>query len=658
MIKPIDRLYEFGSFRLDTVNKTLLRNGKALQLNPKAYEMLLLFVLNSERLIDKEEILKTLWQDNFVDEANISQTVYTLRKILGEGKNGKQFIETVPKRGYRFIQPVRIVEYDAESNDHPPSGTQPFESETVLPQTVIENTLPKDRTNQEIDAQRINSTFFNLINLFRRKRLITVSLSLLLIAVVIIVYFIFRQQSKSSLSLQVKSIVIVPFKTLSVNKDDESLSLGITETLKSRLGNYKELRVRLSNRSRHNDEAGKETFFSDNGQQGDWALEGSIQKQGNRLRVSVDLWDSKTDVLIWSNQFEDELQRLFELQDTIFIQVLKGLALPINANTNYLIRNKPTDDIDAYQAYLKGRYHLYQFSKEGQRKAVEYFNQSIALDNQFALAYAGLAETYFYLTDVEYSGLTAGERAKAACAQALTLDPSLAEAHTAQALIYLRFDWNWEGADTEFQRAIQLKPHDAYIHDWYGWYLTQMGRLDEALPELQQAQALDPPAFNIQTDIAIFYYGARQFDRAVSEFEKMLTADPNYFPARYDLAWTYLAMGKRQEAINELLKVYDADTRLQRLSALAIAYAANGQKDEARKLLNQLLAQKDQQYVAPFELGIIYAGLDDLDSAYRYFNKACDERSGWIIFLKHDPLFDNLRNDPRFVTLLARVGLS
>jgi tetratricopeptide (TPR) repeat protein len=323
------------------------------------------------------------------------------------------------------------------------------------------------------------------------------------------------------------------------------------------------------------------------------------------------------------------------------------------------LRKGHQESLEAYQAYLKGRYFWNKRNAEGFKKAVQYFNQAVDIDPTYARAYAGLADSYTFLGG--YSINSEKEmipKARAAAKKAIEIDETLAEAHASLALIDQNYDWNWTEAEWEYKRAIELNPNYATAHHWYGEFLSFMGRFDEGIPEIKRAQELDPLSLIISTDLGKAYYMARQYDRAIEQYRKTLEMDANFDHARGFLGLAYAQKGKHEEAIAELRKIKDLENDPMYLSWLGMVYGTAGRGDEARDVLKRLNALSKRTYVSPYSLMAVYTGLGEKDQAFKWLERVFDERAAGPINLKVQPDFDSLRSDPRFADLLRRAGFA
>jgi tetratricopeptide (TPR) repeat protein len=332
------------------------------------------------------------------------------------------------------------------------------------------------------------------------------------------------------------------------------------------------------------------------------------------------------------------------------------LRLKLSGEEQQRLTKSYTENTEAYQLYSNGRYYWDKQTEDGTKKAIECFQQAVDKDPNYALAYAGLADSYWLVSDLYLPTKEAMPKAKAAALKAVQMDDSLAEAHTSLAAVKLYYDWDWSGAEREFQRAIQLSPNYPLAHHFYGWFLVYLGREDEALTEMKRAQQLDPISLLINVDISAPLYSMRRYDQAIEQSRKVLEMEPNYYAAHFTAGGASVQKGDFEQAIVELQKARALQDAPFVVGSLGYAYAASGRRGEAQKLIDESKEQARQRHVSPYWIAMIYVGLGEKDEAFAWFEKAYEERSPWLLWFKIDPLLDTLRSDPRFADLLRRIG--
>jgi len=458
---------------------------------------------------------------------------------------------------------------------------------------------------------------------------------------------------------RIRSLAVLPLENLSGDPEQDYFVDGMTDALIADLAKISELRVisRTSMMSyKGTDKPLPEIARELNV---DAVVEGSVVRAGGRVRITAQLIHAATDQHLWANSYEHEVRDVLGLQSEVARAIAQEIQITVTPQEQARLASVRPVNPDAYEAYLKGRYHWNKRTEEGFRKAIDYFQEAIDIDPSYAVAYSGLADCYSLLAD--YGILRPEEaypKAKAAAAKALEIDDTLAEAHASLAMAVWQYDWDRSRAAGEFQRAIELNPGYATARHWHALFLGRTGRLDEAIAEIKHAQELDPLSLIINTVTGMVFYWARQYDLAIEEYRKTLEMDPNFELAHYLLGWVYGQKGMYNEAIAELKHAETfAGGAPKHVARLAQVYAAAGMENEARKILDELNELSKRRYVPPCFFAIICAGLGEQDLAFAWLDRACAERDSYLLDLKVDPVYDGLRSDPRFDPLVRRIGL-
>jgi len=454
-----------------------------------------------------------------------------------------------------------------------------------------------------------------------------------------------------------KSVAVLPFVNMSKEAEQEYLSDGISEQVLSLLAKIPELRV-----------ISRSSAFSLKGQNIEVAeiarrldvthvLEGSVQKSGNRVRVAAQLIEAASDTHVWSETYDRELTDIFAVQDEIALAVVHQLKLAL-LNDNLPARSATTN-LDAYNAYLRGRFYWNEGDPTDLEKARQNFERALELDPEYALAHAAMADYYSALPF--YSSSLPDEvfpKAKAAVVRALELDRQLPEAHAALAYIRTYYDWDWRDAGREFDLALARDPNNASLRHRYSRYLSSLGRTDEALVHMQRARELDPLSLIIQANVGVIHYFGRQFPEALQDLQRLAAAEPEFPVAHWGMGLAREQMGDMAGALASFEKAAELTERgTNVLASLGRAYAASGKPDEARKILQELAARAKQRYVPSYQVALVHAGLGDKDKAFESLEKAFEERSTLLTYLNMDPRWDSLRGDPRFRAMLRRLNL-
>ncbi|MEP7148487.1 MAG: tetratricopeptide repeat protein [Acidobacteriota bacterium] len=536
-------------------------------------------------------------------------------------------------------EPATAILHSSEAPGHepPPPAAITTDGETAR---LSAERAPQPTSSAEYIAGKI-----------KNHKLVFGILSILIVAAVGFGYIFFANSSATAIG----SIAVMPFVNDSGNADIEYLSDGMTETLISSLSQLPNLNVKA--RSSVFRYKGKETDAKTIGKElaVQAILNGRVIQRGDQLILSLELVDVSTENAIWSQQYNRKQTDLIALQNEVARDVSSKLKTKLSGADEKKLAKTYTANPDAYLLYLKGRYHTSRYTKEGLDKGREYFNQAIAADPQFALAYAGVAENYIAASDWFLSSREALPKAGAAAKKALELDDQVAEAHTSLATVKWWFDWDWPGAEAEFRRAIQLDPNDAKTLEFYGWYLIVIGKIDDGIEQNRHARTQDPLSVETNTLFGQSLYFARRYDQAIEQLRATLDMDQNYWLAHSFLGRSYEQQGKFDDAIAEFQRALQIEKNVPENAAmLAHAYASSGKKGEAEKILQQL--KSSGTYVPPYNIAIIYAGLGDTDRAFASLERAYSDRSFYTTWLKCDPQLDSLRSDPRFADLVRRVG--
>ena len=652
--KQARHFYEFGPFRLDAAERVLLRDGLPVALTPKVFELLHVLVENSGHIVEKEELLKRVWAETIVEEGSINRNVSTLRKVLGEDPGGQRYIETIPKRGYRFIAPVR------EGVERP---TEVF-VETHTRARLIEEeelTVPPESEPEWAPAALTGSRKDDAGYKVRTALLVTgvgvLAAGLLAVAG----YLVMTSRSdRGAAGAAFRSVAVLPFKIIGGASDDEYLGLGMADALITKLSNLRQIAVRPTSAVRKYGAIEPDPVAAGRELQVDSVLEGSVQKSGEQIRVTVQLVSVRDGTPLWAGKFDERFTGIFTVQDTISERLADALALKLTSEQRQRLTKRSTQNPEAYTHYLKGRYHFSRRTDEGLKRSIEYFNRALEIEPGYALAYAGLSDSYIYLHDTDLDPASAGEvygKARSAATKALEMDDALGEAHGALALVKMRYEGDWPGAEAAFKRALELDPNSAETHHQYSHYLVVVGRIEEALTESLRALDLDPLSLPYNGHLGWYYYYARSPDQAIAACQKTLELDPNYPPAHQFLGRAYAQKGRYEEAIAALQKAVSLfENNPEAVAYLGHAYAVAGKRKEAQNLIRVLAEMSKKRYVSTFDTAIIHVGLGEKEKAIDGLEKAYGDADK-LLYIKTSPLFDGLRSEPRFQDLLRRVGL-
>jgi DNA-binding winged helix-turn-helix (wHTH) protein/TolB-like protein/Flp pilus assembly protein TadD len=659
MFKQSKQLYEFGPFRLDVAERLFLKNEEPVALTPKAFEMLVVLVERSGHLVEKDELLKEVWRDSFVEESNLSQNIYLLRKALGEGANEHQYIETVPRRGYRFVADVReVVTTDAGETDII------LEQRTSARILISEEDEPEKEIIGKVEEKSSPALVANTgSNHPNMTRLLIIGLVVLALGAAGL-YFWMSKTGESSVTAAgsiPRRVAVLPFKPLGAESADELLGLGMADATIIKLSNLQQLPVlptsavfKYTGRDHDPLAAGRELGV-------DAVLDGTVQHSGDRVRVTVQLISLREGRTLWSAKFDEQFTNIFAVQDSISEQVALALALQLTVDERKQLTKRYTENTEAYQSYLMGLYFWNKRTKDGLHKAIEYFQQAIDRDANYALAYAGLADSYHLIVYYGYETPPATEsykKAKTAATRALELDERLAEAHTAMAMIQANYERDSVASENSLKRALALNPSYATAHQRYAWVLLGSGRLDEGISEMRRAQQLDPVSLTINAALGSMFNFARRYDEAITQLQRTVAMDQNFSLARYNLGLAYAHKGMFDEAVAEFQKAKELDPdSTDAVEALGYVYAMTGRKNEARRVVASLQEMAKRREVSRYNIALIYAALGRNDLAFEWLEKAAADQSLQTIYLRFDPQLDVLKSDPRFNDFLRRHDL-
>lgn len=652
MAEQFREFYEFGRFRVKLDERVLMREQELVPLTPKAFEILLALLENDGRIVPKDDLMKKVWPNTFVEDGNLTQNVSLLRKALGESANDTQFIETIPRRGYRFIAPV------SRGNGNGKNG-QKESAEISLPANgdafavsaasvgAAVSQAPIVAQPSAVSAQR---SFFS-----RRLPAIAASCLAILLAIGGIAYL--RRDKVGASPNAIQSIAVLPFVDESPGGTGEFLDDSIAESLVNSLTKLQP-KLRVVPRSVMESYKGRNIDPRKVGEELNVraVVTGRVRRHGDTISIQAELIDLDSVSQIWGQHYDRRLSDILLVQEEISRDIFENLRLKLNVEER--------KELESYRLYLKGRNAWNKRTPDGLQQGIDYFQQAINIDSNYAPAYAGLADCYnmqvIYGVNKPKDGFP---QAKEAAVKALEIDETLAEAHTSLAFIKFRWDRDRVEAEREFQLAIRYKPTYAPAHQWYSSYLVALERFDEAIAEAKRTSELEPLSFTASSHLGWILYLSGKNDEAVAQCRKILNLDPNSFPARRYLGLAYEQKGMYPQAIEEFEKGVKISGSPLMLALLGHAYAASGKKGEAQKVLADLqdLSEMSEgatrRYVSPYTVAAIYAGLNDKDQAFKWLERAFEERDVWLMNLKVDPVFIKLRTDKRFQDLLTRAGL-
>jgi DNA-binding winged helix-turn-helix (wHTH) protein/TolB-like protein/Flp pilus assembly protein TadD len=632
---------EFGDFRLDHVRRLLLRGNELVALTPKVFDTLLYLVEHSKTVVTKDELMAAVWPNTVVEENNLGQNISKLRVVLGETRGENRYIATVPGTGYRFVADVKQL---AEEN-------QPEKPEKVL---SGHSGTPASASVTESQRNRAS---------IKTRVWATVSVGIVIALLGIGAFIASRTLTKpSSAQAPIRSLAVLPFKPLVIEGREPALELGMADTLITKL-NIKEIIVRPIGAVRKYDGLEQDPIAAGRELGVDAVLDGTIQRQGDRIRVNVRLLRVSDNSTLWAEPFDERFGDIFTVQDSISERVTDALAVKLGSEEHELLTKRYTADAEAYLLYQKGRFHLHNRTRNEDEQAMEYFKQAIQHDPTYALAYAGISEYYAGLPIArDVLSFEAFTKAREAALKALEIDEQLAEAHATLGWIKFWFEWDWKGAKQEYERALKLNPNDFQARLGYAHLLSNLGRHDEALAEVDRALKVDPLSPLLGALKGQFLFDARRYREAIEDLHETLKIDPTFWITQIVLGKNYERDGRYDDALEAFQKArrFSGGTTAA-ISLTGFTYAVSGHPAEARRLLHQLeimsKTASTTTYVPPYNIALIYHGLGNSDEAFVWLNNAYKERDVHMVFLGVEPKWDTLRGDQRFINIMKRMNL-
>lgn len=634
-------ILRFGVYEADPRSGELRKHGLRVPLEEKPFQALIILLQHSNQIVTREEFRNLLWPaDVFIDFPHSLNTVIAkARRALNDSAEKPRFIETVGRHGYRFIEKV-IIE---------------------MPRAASGAALPALVSSGQVAARPAVVSTAPVAAYWKRLKMAGFALaSAVLLALVVAVFnpWGWRDAVLGRPGYRIRSLAVLPLENLSGDSSQEYFADGMTDELITDLAQIGSLRVISRTSSMQYKYAHKSLPQIAQELNVDAVVEGSVQRTGNRVRIRAQLIEGRHDRHLWAQSYESDLRDVLALEDNVARDIARKIQVEVAPNEKQLRAASSQANPAAYDAYLLGRYYWEQRNEQGLKKSIEYFNQAVALDPNYALAYSGLAGSYHVISS--YGIMPADEaiaKSEAMAQKALSLDNNLAEAHAVLADNMTTYHWNWAAAEPEYKRAIELNPNYAMVRQWYAEYLNAMGRPQEAIAEIKRAQEVDPVSLITNAVMGRVFFMARRYDAAIAQCKKTIEMDPA-FPRAY----VYMARAYEQKRMypeawlsyhkSRVLMGYDAESQAGPLSPKTL---------DAKSYWKQRLtwAQADLKHGrnASFELAVAYSNLGDKDRAFQWLEKSYQEHSGWMAELKINPMNDPLRADPRFQALVRRMKL-
>ncbi|HEX9928516.1 MAG TPA: winged helix-turn-helix domain-containing protein [Pyrinomonadaceae bacterium] len=628
MDEPKSHIYEFGDFRVNAAKRLLLkRDGKQVPLTPKVFETLLYLVQHDGKIVDKEDLMSAIWVDTIVEENNLSQNISILRRALGEKRGEHRFIATVPGRGFRFVADVHKIEEDEKERKREREG-----------KTESPENLP---SRKEIHNSRI---------------WIAAIVAIAAIGFGIATFNVWRTKTVSV--SPIKTVAVLPFKPLVAENRDEALEMGMADTLISRLGNNREIVVRPLSSVRRYGDLEQDAVAAGRTLNVDSVLDGTIQRWGDKIRVTVRLVKVADGDSLWTGTFDENFTDIFVVQDTISNKVASALALKLSGEEQIKFEKRATNSAEAYENYSRGRYHYFKLTAPGILQAIVFYQRAIEIDSNYALAYAAMADAYRTLAITTYArSKEVCPQAKSLALRALEIDGSLAEAHLAAGNVKFLCDWDWSDAERELKKAIELSPNNSDAHRSFAHVLSNVGRHDEAVAEGRHARELDPLTLVTNSLEGQFLLYAGRDDEAILRLNKTLELEPNFWHAHAVLGRVYTYQKRYAEAVAELTKAREfSGGGTEPATQLGYALARAGRRGEAEAVLAELKSFSIENYVPAYNFAMIYNGLNERAECLNYLEKSFQEREVQMTFVKVDSRWDSLRTEPRFIEIIKQMN--
>jgi TolB-like protein/DNA-binding winged helix-turn-helix (wHTH) protein/Tfp pilus assembly protein PilF len=629
----------FGSYEVSFQSGEVRKAGLRVRVQQQPMKLLEILLEHPGEVVTREKLRSRVWpNESFGDfDQALNIAIGKLRGALGDSAENPRFIETLPKRGYRFIADVSVG--DADTRPGSPESAAEDESETVPGHRIAGGGLTSAPVAPERRLWPVRRVIFALV---------------LVLSLPVLAVWLFRSRGRAPTGI--RSLAVLPLDNLSGDPSQDYFADGMTDELITDLAHISALRVISRTSVMAYKHARKPLPEIARELNVDAVVEGTVLRSGEQVRITAQLIQAPADKHLWAESYEGNLRDTLALQKRVANTIAEQIRIEVTPQEQAVLKKANVVNPVAYESYLKGRYFWNKRTPDSLKVAMAYFKQAIQEDPTYAQAYAGLADTYNLLGDWEYGALTPSEaypKAKVAAIKALELDSTLGEAHTSLAFSLDVFDWDWTSAEKEFQRAIELNPGYATAHHWYAWHLSEMGRNSEAIAEMRKAEHLDPLSLIISADMSEILLVAHLNDEAIEQTRRTIDMDPNFAIAHYELGQAFVQKRRYNEAIAEFQKAIElSGGSIPSTSNLAYAYAVSNKSTEAVKILNDL---KSRPAPNASEIALVYVGLGEKGQAMKWLDKAYEEHFNPSILLR--PAFDSLRSDPRFQNLVHRIGL-
>jgi TolB-like protein/DNA-binding winged helix-turn-helix (wHTH) protein/Tfp pilus assembly protein PilF len=653
--------YLFDDVVIDLANFRLRKEGRVKSLTPRAFDVLIYLIEQRGRVVEKQELFERVWKETFVTDNALTRAIKEIRRGLNDDAGAPRYIETVPKRGYRFIGELKgVPSAGAEITEESGRvdgihGFSPLSNKSDEAR-IQEPTEAADDPAALISYPQAPVTKSNNKSVWAKFKEQNVAVGLIFVVVVVLIivgFYVSRNQRTKH------SLAVLPLENGSGDVNKDFMSDGITESLIDSLSQLPQLKViprttafRYKGRQVDPQKVGQDL-------QVDAVLTGKVIEQGDDLIIQMELTNTADGSQIWGERYQRKLADIFSLQEAIAKETSERLRLKLTGVEEQRLTKRYTENTAAYELYLKGRYHLNKLTPPEVQTSVSYFQQAVDVDPSYAVAYVGLADAYrtLVLTD-DLPAMQFFPKGKAAAQKAVELDDQLAEAHAGLGFAVLFYDWNFTAAEKEYRRALELNPNSAETHSSYAGLFALTGRFPEALAEIKRARELDPLDLRTNSLEGRFLILAGHTDEGLARLEKTIELEPNFFLAHLFASNAYIEKGMYGEAIAEATKARDLSGNVEAIATIGYALAMSGKRDEAHGVLDELQKQSSHRYIPPYDFALVYNGLDETNEAITWLGRGVEQRDPKMLFLKVGPGWANLRGNPRFQEVLRRVGLT
>jgi TolB-like protein/DNA-binding winged helix-turn-helix (wHTH) protein/Tfp pilus assembly protein PilF len=627
----------FGAFEVDLEAGELRKNGIRIKLQEQPFHLLRVLLEHPQQVITREELQKQLWpEDTFVDfEQGLNRAMAKLRDALGDSSDNPRFIQTLARKGYRFLAPV-------DNHD------VPVLTAVNKPDRITSSTTTASDARGEVRRSRKGPTI-----------VAAAVLLLLVVGGTVWTWNLRSRRLQRASSSPIRSVAILPIANLSGDPSQEYFADAMTDGLITDLARIGIFQVTSRSSVMQYKFVNKPLPQIAHELQVDAIIEGSVSRSANQTRLDIKLVRSPSDRYLWVQTYERDIRDTVSLQNDVAEDITQEIAAKLNPEQKSRLPLDRRIDPQAQDDYFQGRYFWNKRTEEGYNKAIEHFERAIHAEPKYAQAYAGLADSYALLgswPNQTVSRSIAMPKAKAAAIKALELDESLAEAHTSLAFVEMHYEWNWSAAQKDFQRAIELNPSYATAHQWYGFDLLAMGHVPAALSEIQRARELDPLSLIINTDYCEVLHYAGQIDAAIQQCRKVLEMDPKFTLARHNLGWLYMEKKMYPEALQEF-QTCARDGGMWFMADLAAGYATSGKPREAHRALDELIKWSRNGQNLSDQMAGAYLALGKRNEAFTCLETSYKDHSGSLILLRFAPSLYPLHSDPRFADLAKRICL-